>query len=141
MEFIFILNYTRFYKLEEGKSIINKLIKYSNNRRYYLETKEFDLLKLTEELDSLLAIEAPFNILSGLDHFTLAKKYANSSGSRKGFKVYIYENGKEIKGSPFNSYRSGGKAIGLNSVSSISNYIDTGKLFKGRYIFFSRKLD
>jgi hypothetical protein len=88
-----------------------------------------------------LTKEAPFNILSGLNHFSLAKAYANSQGSRKGFKVYIYENGKEIEGSPFNSFRSRGKAIGLNSVSSISNYIDTGKLFKERYTFFSKKLD
>jgi hypothetical protein len=122
--------------------LLNKLKQISNNRRYYLEKKELNLLEnLEEELNSLLKKEAPFNILSGLDHFSLAKAYANSSGSRKGFKVYIYDNGKEIEGSPFNSYRSGGKAIGLNSVASISNYIDTGKLFKGRYTFYSKKLD
>lgn len=57
--------------------------------------------------------------------------------SRKGFKLFIYENGKEIKGSPFNSFRSGGKAIGLKSVSSIRNYIDTGKIYKDKYTFYS----
>jgi hypothetical protein len=38
-----------------------------------------------------------------------------------GFKVHIYQNGVEIKGSPFVSYTKGGQAIGLNSVSSIRN--------------------
>jgi hypothetical protein len=43
----------------------------------------------------------------------------------------------EIPGSPFASFTQGGKAIGLNSVSSIKNYIDTGKIFKGGYTFYS----
>ena len=33
----------------------------------------------------------------------LAKEYSLNKGSRKGFKVYIYKNGVEIKGSPFDS--------------------------------------
>lgn len=61
-------------------------------------------------------------------HFTLAKEYSLQKGSRKGYKVYIYKDGKEIPGSPFYSYRKGGKAIGLNSVCSIKNYIDTNKI-------------
>lgn len=56
---------------------------------------------------------------------------------RYGFKVHIYQNGVEIPGSPFASFTQGGKAIGLNSVSSIKNYIDTGKIFKGGYTFYS----
>ena len=52
-------------------------------------------------------------------------------------KIYIYKNGIEIEGSPFNSYRAGGNAIGLSSVSSIKNYIDTDKIFKDGYTFYS----
>ena len=37
----------------------------------------------------------------------------------KGYKIHIYKDGEEIPGSPFNSYRQGGEAIGLISVSSI----------------------
>ena len=43
-------------------------------------------------------------------------------------------------GSPFKSYSKGGKAIGLKSVSSITNYIDTGKVFKEEFSFYSKKL-
>ena len=60
-----------------------------------------------------------------------------NKGSRKGFKLYIYKKGIEIKGSPFNSFRLGGKATGLNSISSIRNYLDTCKLFKEEYTFYS----
>ncbi len=42
-------------------------------------------------------------------------------------------------GSPFKSYSEGGKAIGLKSFSSITNYIDTGKIFKEEYTFYSKK--
>ena len=58
-------------------------------------------------------------------------------GSRSGFKVHIYKNGIEINESPFSSYTQGGKAIGLNSVPSIANYIDTGKIYKEGYTFYS----
>ena len=69
----------------------------------------------------------------------MAKLFAESKGSRKGFKIHIYKKDIEISGSPFSSYRSGGRAIGLNSVSSITNYIYTGKIFKNGYTFFSYK--
>lgn len=42
---------------------------------------------------------------------------------------------------PFNSYREGGKAIGLASVSSIKNYIDTGRVFKDGYTFYSSPIN
>ena len=65
----------------------------------------------------------------------MAKEYALTKGSRKGFKVYIYKNGVEIKGSPFDSFRSG--YLSLNSASSLINYLDTGKIFKDGYTFYS----
>ena len=67
----------------------------------------------------------------------MSKEHANTQGSRKGYNLHIYKDGEEIPGSPFNSYREGGKAIGLASVSSICNYINTGKVFKDGYTFFS----
>jgi len=133
--FLIMLGY---HTLLEGKFLINKLKENSNNRRYASIKKESILLE--HEINSLFDICPPFNIQSGLNHFSLAKHNANTMGSRKGFKVYIYDNGKEIEGSPFNSYRSGGAAIGLNSVSSIVNYIDSNKIFKGQYTFFSKPL-
>jgi len=95
-----------------------------NSKRYLSNLN--DLID-TKEIDTLLKINPPFDIKTRKSHFILAKEYALNKGSRKGFKVHIYKNGKEIIGSPFDSFRTGGKSIGLNSISSIRNYIDTKK--------------
>lgn len=47
-----------------------------------------------------------------------------------------------IEGSPFVSYSSAPKALGLNPSSNTCNrYIDTGRLYKNMYIFSSNPLD
>lgn len=108
-----------------------------NTKRYF--SNIFDIFDLSE-IEELFKIEPPFNIYSGKSHFILTKEYFQVKGSRSGFKVYIYKNGLEIKGSPFPSYSQGGKAIGLTSVSSIANYINTGKVFKEGYTFYSKPM-
>jgi hypothetical protein len=105
-----------------------------NSKRYFSNLSDFlDLNSLQE----LFYIEPPFNIFSGKSHFYLAKDFNQAKGSRHGFKLFIYKNGVAIEGSPFDSFRKGGKAIGLNSVSSIRNYLDTNKVFKDVYTFYS----
>ena len=43
-------------------------------------------------------------------------------------KLYIYEDGKLVKGSPFNSYSNAQKALGLNPSSNTCNrYLDTDR--------------
>jgi hypothetical protein len=108
-----------------------------NSKRYFSNISDFIDIK---DIENLFEIEPPFNIHTGKSHFTLAKEHALKKGSIKGFKIYIYKNGKEILGSPFDSFRLGGKAIGLNSVSSIRNYIDTGKIYKNEYTFYSKPI-
>lgn len=45
---------------------------------------------------------------------------------------------KELKGSPFSTYGAGHEALGLKRSSTvIGKYIDTGKLYKDKYIFSS----
>ena len=56
--------------------------------------------------------------------------------------VHIYdresERGKELTGSPFSTYGAGHVALGLKAGSrTIGRYIDTGKLYKNRYTFYS----
>lgn len=129
--YLFILGY---HNLSSGKEILLKLSNSMNSNRYFSDLT--DLIEL-DEIKSLLKIEPPFDIYSGKSNFLLAKEYSLSKGSRKGFKVYIYKNGLEIKGSPFDSFRSGGKAINMSSVSSIRNYLDTGKIYKDGYTFYT----
>ncbi len=109
-----------------------------NSKRYF--SNMIDILD-TAEISALFEIEPPFNIFSKKSHFALAKKYAIAQGSRKGYNIHIYKDGEEIPGSPFNSYRQGGQAIGLDSVSSIKNYIDTGRVFKDVYTFYSSPIN
>jgi LAGLIDADG endonuclease/Cytochrome b/b6/petB len=125
-----------YYCLPKGKQLLIKLSNNMNSKRYFSNICDvFDI----EEIENLFKSNPPFDIFSGKSHFILAKEYALFKGSRQGFKLYIYKNEIEIKGSPFNSYRLGGKAIGLNSVSSIKNYINTGKIYKDGYTFYSKK--
>ena len=133
MEFsaIFIYGY---HNLPNGREILLKLSNNINSKRYFSDLSDFIE---ADEIKNLFRIEPPFDIYSGKSNFILAKEYSLYKGSRKGFKVYIYKNGVEIKGSPFDSFRSGGKAIKLNSVSSIRNYLDTDEIFKDGYTFYS----
>lgn len=56
--------------------------------------------------------------------------------------VYIYNNEGMVEGSPFVSYSSAHKALGLNPSSNTCNrYIDTGRLYKNTYIFSSNPID
>jgi len=133
--FLIIHGYT---KIPNGKAIFVKLYNNLNSKRYFSNIIDFIDI---EEINALFEIEPPFNIYSKKSHSILSKEYANTQGSRKGYNLHIYKDGEEIPGSPFNSYREGGKAIGLVSVSSICNYINTGKVFKDGYTFFSSPIN
>nr|YP_009690296.1 LAGLIDADG homing endonuclease [Fomitiporia mediterranea]QEG57076.1 LAGLIDADG homing endonuclease [Fomitiporia mediterranea] len=122
----------------QGKVMLLKLSNNINSKRYF--SNVIDFLNF-EEIQALFEIKPVFDIHSGKSHFSLAKKFALQKGSKKGYKVYIYKNGKEIPGSPFYSYREGAKAVGIISVSSIKNYIDTNKIFKDKYTFYSKPIN
>jgi hypothetical protein len=56
--------------------------------------------------------------------------------------VYIYEEGKLISGSPFASFSDAHKALGLKPSSNTCNrYIDTGRLYKSKYLLSSEPID
>ena len=47
-----------------------------------------------------------------------------------------------VKGSPFPSFSAAHKALGLKPSSNTCNrYIDTGRLYKNKYIFTSKPID
>jgi len=95
--------------LPEGKSILLNLHNNMNTKRYFSDLSDLvDVQKITE----LFEMTPPFDIHSGKSHFILAKECSLLKGSRYGFNVHIYQNGVEIAGSPFSSYRKGGIAIG-----------------------------
>ena len=132
-----------YYYLPEGKKIALQISSGTNKYRYTTSTIANKIeLPSEDSISKLLAQPAPFDIASGLSHFELARKFTISKGGRNGFTVHIYDReskrGKELTGSPFSTYGAGHVALGLRAGSRvIGRYIDTGKAYKGRYIFSS----
>jgi hypothetical protein len=128
--------------LPEGRKIALQISSGTNKYRYTTSNAENQpTLPSEESITKLFAQPAPFDISSGMSHFKLAREFTISKGGRHGFTVHIYDmesGGKELAGSPFSSYGAGHLAIGLRAGSrAIGRNIDTGKAFKGRYVFSS----
>jgi hypothetical protein len=131
-----------YYYLPEGKKIALQISSATNKYRYTTSIAQKIELPSADTISKLLARPAPFDVASGLSHFELARKFTISKAGRNGFTVHIYdresERGKELTGSPFSTYGAGHVALGLRAGSRvIGRYIDTGKAYKGRYIFSS----
>jgi hypothetical protein len=130
-----------YYYLPEGKKLALQISSGTNKFRYTNTGNNIELPS-DDSISKLLALQSPFDISRGLTHFELVREFTINKGGRKGLTVYIYdcetEGGKELTGSPFSTYGSGHVAIGLKAGSRvIGRYIDTGKAYKGKYIFSS----
>ena len=132
-----------YYYLPEGKKlfldisdILNK--RYSTGSIENLDTKIVDIFN---RYQAILLISPPFNIEDNIPHVDNVKKFRLENKSDLPKTIYIYENDELIKGSPFNSYSSAHKALGLKSTSNTCNrYLDTNRLYKSKYIFTSYPL-
>lgn len=120
----------------------------STTNKYRYTTSKVNVTELPshDDICKLLSMAPPFDLTKVSSHFDLVRSFTISKGGRNGFIVYIYEiesnkvgvEKEEVKGSPFSSYAAGHVAIGLKPGSrAIGRYIDTGKAFKGRYLFSS----
>ena len=138
-----------YYYLPEGKKIALQISSGTNKYRYSSNKAHLSKIELpsNESISKLLLQTAPFDVNSGRSHLDLVKELTISKGGRKGFTVYIYVQDsslnirggfKELKGSPFSTYGAGHEAIGVKRSSRvIGRYIDTGKVYKDKYIFSS----
>jgi hypothetical protein len=133
-----------YYYLPEGKKIALQISTGTNKYRYSTNDLKKDKVTLpsADSISKLLAPTPPFDISSDRGHLELVKEFTVSKGGHKGFTVYVYECGskgyKELKGSPFSSYGAGHVAIGQRPGSrTIGRYIDTGKVYKDKYLFSS----
>lgn len=83
-----------------------------------------------------------FDIKQFIPHVDHARRFRVANKSDKPKIVYIYTNEGLIEGSPFASFSMAHKALGLKSSSNTCNrYIDTNRLYKGKYIFSSKPID
>lgn len=131
-----------YFYLAKGRSLLVSISKSINKNRYSTnptaKAASVPLEKLNVEIESLFSQNPPLNLNNRLTHTELSKQITRDKGGRYGFTVYVYKNGTKLEGSPFNSYSAAHQAIGLKGTSrAIGRNIDTGKLFKGIYLFSS----
>lgn len=127
--------------LPEGRKLfldISQII----NKRYTTQINSENLQALihdiTQRFESLLLIHPPFNLSLQKSHLQFVREYSKLQDKSKITSIYVYDNGNLISGSPFSSYKEVHYALGLNSSSNTcSRYIDTGKLYKSRYLIMS----
>ena len=87
-------------------------------------------------------MEPPFKVKLFIPHVNNARNFRIANNSDQPRIVYIYTNEGLIEGSPFASFSLAHKALGLKSSSNTCNrYIDTNRLYKGKYIFSSKPID
>jgi hypothetical protein len=116
-----------------------KISKGTNKYRYSNYKHRKFILPTNNEINSLFLLPSIYSDTKGLTYKEQITKYALKHKRRKGYPVYVYTDGKEIDMSPFSSYYLGTKTLKIES-NIISRYIDTGKLYKNKYIFSSTKL-
>lgn len=120
----------------EGKTFLIEINKYINKRystRDFIE-KSPDIIKIKELLNN----PPIYDLSSGLSYKALSDIVKVLKKGHLGFGVNVYDKGKLIEGSPFKSYTQAALALGNINISSvISKKIDTGKLYKERYLFES----
>nr|YP_007507063.1 LAGLIDADG endonuclease [Ceratocystis cacaofunesta]YP_009704202.1 LAGLIDADG endonuclease [Ceratocystis fimbriata]YP_009710354.1 LAGLIDADG endonuclease [Ceratocystis albifundus]AFO38116.1 LAGLIDADG endonuclease [Ceratocystis cacaofunesta]QEN73765.1 LAGLIDADG endonuclease [Ceratocystis fimbriata]QFX74856.1 LAGLIDADG endonuclease [Ceratocystis albifundus]WPM94724.1 hypothetical protein [Ceratocystis fimbriata]WPM94775.1 hypothetical protein [Ceratocystis fimbriata] len=140
-----ILKIKGYYYTTEGKNlfldiseILNK--RYSTNPLTEDVNSVIDIL--IERFNNILRQDPPFNVNLNIPHIENVRKYSIANRSENPKTVYIYVDNEMIKGSPFSSYSSAHKALGLKPSSNTCNrYIDTNRLYKNKYIFTSKPID
>lgn len=117
------------------------------NNRYSTSNNSVDINKaidnIYERFENITKLEPVFNVKHFIPHVENALKFRIANKSDKPRIVYIYtKEGGLIEGSPFASFSLAHKALGLKSSSNTCNrYIDTNRLYKGKFIFSSKPID
>lgn len=125
--------------IKEGKNILDRISKSTNKYRYSNYKSNKIILPTNDEINNLFSLPSVYNAGNNKSYKEQILDYAIKRKRRKGYIVYVYVNGEEINLSPFRSYSLANKELKLNS-NIIPRYIDTGKLYKNKYLFLSKKL-
>lgn len=132
-----------YYYLPEGKILFLDISDVLNKRYSTGPLKNVDAIiaDIFKRYKAISLTDSPFNVGVNIPHVDNVRKFRLENDSNKPKTVYIYENGKLIEGSPFNSFSTAHKALGLKSSSNTCNrYIDTNRLYKSKYIFTSKPI-
>lgn len=133
-----------YYYMPEGKKLFLDISDILNKRYSTNSTSGINKI-ITEIFDRsqvILKENPPFDVKSNIPHVDNARDFRIANKSKYPKTVYIYTNEGMLKGSPFASFSLAHKALGLKSSSNTCNrYIDTGRLYKNKYIFSSEPID
>lgn len=135
-----ILKIYGYYYLPIGKKLFLDISEILNKRYSTGDINNIDTIiaDIFNRYESILLINPPFDIDKNIPHVDNVRKFTIENKPKT---IYIYEDGKLITGSPFNSYSSAHQGLGLKSTSNTCNrYIDTNRLYKSKYIFTSYPL-
>ena len=138
-----ILKIHGYYYLPTGKKLFLDISEILNKRYSTGSIKDLDLIiiDIFNRYKAILLTDPPFNVDNNIAHTDNVRKFRLDNKSSIAKTIYIYEKGKLIKGSPFNSYSDAHKALGLKSTSNTCNrFIDTNRLYKSKYIFTSNPI-
>ena len=91
------------------------------------------------QINKILSNPPVYDLSLGLSYKAFSDNNKVSKKGNLGFGVNVYDYGKLVEGSPFASYTQAALSLGnINISSAISKKkIDTGKLYRGRYMFES----
>lgn len=139
-----LLKIKGYYYLPEGKTLFLEISDILN-KRYSTDTTK----NISEIIDNIFKRsqiifekDPPFDVKSNIPHSDNVRKFTIQDRSDNPKVVYIYTNEGMVEGSPFASFSSAHKALGLNPSSNTCNrYIDTGRLYKNKYTFSSKPID
>jgi hypothetical protein len=139
-----------YFYLSESRSLVVNISNSINKNRYSSNLNGPAKLITMEKIDKVFTLKPPFDLSSGFSHIELTQQFARVNNARQGYFVYVYKEGVQAQGSLFRSaalpgipalrrsYNAAQKALGIKGNRTIHRYIDTGKLFKNKFAFFSK---
>jgi hypothetical protein len=136
-----ILKIHGYYYLPEGKTLFIDISNILNKRYSTGSIKNIDSIieNISNKYQQILSKKWRFFVENCIPHIENVRNFRLENKSDISKTIYIYENGKLIKGSPFNSFSSAHKALGLKSTSNTCNrYLDINRLYKSKFIFKSK---
>jgi hypothetical protein len=139
-----LLKIKGYYYLPEGKTLFLDISDILNKRYSTNTTKNiYEIMdNIFERSQTIFEKDPPFCVKSNIPHSDNVRKFSIQNRSDNPKVVYIYTSKGMMEGSPFVSYSSAHKALGLNPSSNTCNrYIDTGRLYKNNFIFSSKPID
>lgn len=139
-----LLKIKGYYYLPEGKTLFLEISDILNKRYSTGTTKNISEMvdNIFKRSQIIFEKDPPFDVKSNIPHSDNVRKFTIQDRSDNPKVVYIYTNEGMMEGSPFTSFSSAHKALGLNPSSNTCNrYIDTGKLYKNKYTFSSKPID